>query len=91
MFHKKKFLQNKDLFWKDNADMLSAVSMLTQLGLVMAIAIIIGVLGGFLLDKYLGYKGVFLAIGTIIGIFSGALTDWRLLVKFFNKNNRENK
>lgn len=89
MLKKNKFLQNKGLFWKENVDMLRAVSMLTQLGLIMAVSIVIGVVLGLFIDKYFGLKGVFIGIGAIVGIVSGALTDWRLLLRFFDHNNNE--
>lgn len=92
MSKKKTFLQKNKIYWKDNTELLKAVSMLSQLGLVMVSAIVIGVFSGFAIDRYFNFSGIFLAIGTISGVIAGSFVDWKLLINFFKeKNHTESK
>jgi F0F1-type ATP synthase assembly protein I len=68
--------------WK-NKEFLSAISLLGQLGLIMASSIVISVFSGFYLDRYFQTRGILMAICTMIGIFSGGIVCYHLLKKFF--------
>ena len=67
--------------WKKNNDILRAVSLLGQLGLVMVLSILIFVLFGVWIDKTFGLGGIGVGIGAILGILCGGLVDFKLLKK----------
>ena len=67
--------------WKQDASMLKAVSLIGQLGLVMAISILLFVLLGLWLDRLLGWSGIAVGICSFLGIIAGGIVDYRILAK----------
>lgn len=89
MLKKKNFLHKNQLDWKENNDILKAVSLLSQLGLIMAVAIIVFIFLGFYFDKLFDFKGLGVGIGAILGVVCGGFVDWKLLSSFFEKNHHD--
>ena len=68
--------------WKKDADVLKSVSLIGQLGLVMAISVIICVVLGLWLDKIFSLNGIMVAVFSFLGVIVGGLTDYKILRKF---------
>jgi len=62
----------------------SALAELSSVGFAMVIATVIGLAGGYYLDRWLGTKPVFLLLGLGFGIAAG-------FVIFFRSVNRANR
>lgn len=58
-----------------------ALALVGQLGLVMALPIVAGVVGGVYLDAWLGGKGLVLVVMILLGIGGGVAGVYRLLAK----------
>lgn len=56
-----------------------ALAIASQLGLTIATAVGLGVLGGLWLDNHLSTRPVFLLIGTVFGLLSAAYVIWDLM------------
>ena len=64
-------------------DIYKALSLMTQLGLSMAICVLIGVIGGNFLDNRLGSSPLCLIIGSILGAASSFKVMYDLVMKRF--------
>lgn len=60
-------------------DGLSALALVSQVGLVMATAIVGGVFGGIYLDRWLGDTGLVIALGALLGVGAGMFGVYSLL------------
>ena len=60
---------------------LRALALVGQLGLVMALPIVLGVIGGVYLDAWLGGTGIVLIGMILLGIGGGVAGVYRLLSK----------
>lgn len=58
---------------------LSALALVSQVGLVMAVAIVGGVFGGIYLDPWLGGTGLVIALGALVGVGAGMYGVYSLL------------
>lgn len=65
----------------DQLDLLNAFGLFVQIGLTLAIPIIIGIIAGKLLDATLGDGHLFLFIFLGVGIALGFYTAYRLLMR----------
>jgi len=61
-------------------EFLKAISLVTQVGLTMVIAIGLGFAGGHFLDGWLGTGYLFLVIGILLGIAAGFWNVYRMLL-----------
>ena len=59
-----------------------AISLLTQLGLVMVINIGVSFYSGIYIDSLLNKPFLFKIVGLIIGIISGFYSDYKLIIHF---------
>lgn len=64
-------------------ELLTYLSLITQLGLSMIASIVIFLLIGRWIDKLCSTANLFLIIGIILGIGSGILSNYMLLRKFY--------
>ena len=55
---------------KEKKEIISAISLITQLGIVMISSIFIGVFIGIYLDKYLNTTYIFTLVFSLFGIFA---------------------
>jgi len=58
------------------------VALFSEIGLVLLVAVMAGVLGGDWLDRRLGTSPIFALIGFGLGTSSGAIADWLLISRF---------
>ena len=57
----------------------SALTIITQLGLVMALCIVGSVMGGVYIDRLVGSNGIAVLIMIPVGIGAAALAAWQLI------------
>lgn len=57
-------------------------ALFSEIGFVLAIPIIVGVLGGDQIDKAIGTWPIFLLIGSLGGMALGGLASYRLITRF---------
>ncbi|MFW6256561.1 MAG: AtpZ/AtpI family protein [Bacillota bacterium] len=63
---------------------LQALSLLSQVGILMLANIGLGFAGGYFLDVYLGRDFLFKALGLLVGISSGFYSNYKLITKIFD-------
>jgi len=62
-------------------NVLVALSLVTELGLAVAIPIVLGVVVGNYVDKHLGTRGLAIVAGVLFGVASGGYNAYRLIAK----------
>ncbi len=60
---------------------LSALALVGQLGLIVALCIVGGLFAGLFVDRLLGGTGIVLVLGIFLGIGAGAVSAYKLLMK----------
>ena len=73
---------------------LEALAVASQLGFILGLAVVVGVLGGSYLDGRFGTSPIFLLVGSFTGMLVGIYTAWRtatfILAKLnARRNNRK--
>ena len=63
---------------------LSALALIGQLGLVVAVSVVGAVLAGAYLDEKLGARGLVLVAAILLGVAGGVYAVWRILAKELN-------
>jgi F0F1-type ATP synthase assembly protein I len=58
------------------------IALFSQIGFVLLIAVLAGVLGGYWLDQQLGTLPAFLLVGFAVGTTGGSVACWRMIVRF---------
>jgi len=76
------FKKNKKLI---NSELLTYISLITQVGLTFIISLLIFFFLFLYLDRKFQTNGILLGIGTLLGVFSGFYTSYRLTKKFIGK------
>jgi F0F1-type ATP synthase assembly protein I len=54
----------------------------SEIGLVLLVAVLAGVLGGYWLDNQIGTLPVFALAGFFLGLAAGGRAIWRLITRF---------
>ena len=72
--------------WKTNNELLKALSLLGQLGLVMAVSILLFIILGVWVDNTLGFKGFGVGLCSFLGIACGGLGVYKLLVRHYKND-----
>lgn len=67
------------------------IALFSEIGFVLLITVLAGVLAGYWLDQRLGTIPVFVLIGFAIGGGSGAIGCWRLMARFLAKLDEEDR
>jgi ATP synthase protein I len=57
-------------------------ALFSEIGLVLLVTVLAGVLGGYWIDQQLGTLPIFVLVGLFIGLAGGALTVHRLISRF---------
>jgi ATP synthase protein I len=57
-------------------------ALFSEIGLILLVTVLAGVLGGYWVDQQLGTLPVFLLVGLLIGLAGGALAMYRLISRF---------
>ncbi|OGN81586.1 MAG: hypothetical protein A2X23_13205 [Chloroflexi bacterium GWC2_73_18] len=58
------------------------LAIFTEIGLVLLIAVLAGVLAGSWVDRQLGTTPIFLLVGLILGLAAGTFAVYRLMTRF---------
>ncbi len=58
------------------------IALFSEIGFVLLIAVLAGVLGGYWLDQQLGTVPVFALIGFAVGTTGGSIACWRMIARF---------
>jgi ATP synthase protein I len=58
------------------------IALFSEIGFVLLIVVLAGVLGGYWLDQQLGTVPVFVLVGFALGTAGGATACWRLIARF---------
>ncbi|HHE37904.1 MAG TPA: AtpZ/AtpI family protein [Candidatus Cloacimonetes bacterium] len=76
------FKKNKKLI---NNELLTYISLITQVGLTFIISLLIFFFLFLYLDKKLQTNGILTGIGTLLGVFSGFYASYKLIKRFIGK------
>jgi ATP synthase protein I len=69
------------------------VALFSEIGFVLLIAVLAGVLAGYWVDRQLGTVPIFVLVGFTVGTVGGAVACWRLIARFLarlDESDREN-
>jgi ATP synthase protein I len=69
----------------NNRKLFSSMGLVTGLGFSAVGSLLVGVLGGYFLDRTLHTTPLFLIIGILLGIGAAALGVYRLVIREFNR------
>lgn len=67
------------------------VVLFSEIGFVLLIAVLAGVLGGYWLDQRLGTVPIFVLVGFAIGTVGGAVACWQLIARFLAQMDEADK
>jgi ATP synthase protein I len=67
------------------------VALFSEIGFVLLITVLAGVLGGYWLDQRLGTVPIFVLLGFAVGTVSGGVACWRLISRFLAQMDEEDK
>jgi ATP synthase protein I len=78
----------------DLGRMSAYVALFSEIGFVLLIAVLAGVLAGYWVDRQLGTVPIFVLVGFTVGTVGGAVACWRLISRFLarlDESDREHK
>lgn len=64
-------------------------ALFSEIGLVLLVTTLAGVLFGYWIDQQLGTLPLFLLVGTLLGMAAGALAIYRLLARFLARLDKD--
>lgn len=64
------------------------IATISTLGMAMAISLVVGAVGGYLLDRYLGTK-VFFWIGLVVGVLAAYRSLWVMYDRYIRDRKPE--
>jgi ATP synthase protein I len=67
------------------------IALFSEIGFVLLISVLAGVLGGYWLDQRLGTIPIFVLVGFAIGTTGGAIGCWRLIGRFLARLDEDDK
>ena len=67
------------------------IALFSEIGFVLLIAVLAGVLGGYWIDQRLGTVPIFVLVGFGIGGTGGAIACWRLMARFLARLDESDK
>ncbi len=88
--NKKSFLDQNGLNYKVDKGILSALTLLTQLGLVMIASVLLWVLIVFYLKRLFFLHDLFLILGAVLGVATGFWADYHIIIQYFKKQDKMN-
>lgn len=68
---------------------LAYFALFSEIGLVLLVTVLAGVLAGYWLDQRLGTLPIFVLVGLGIGLTAGALAVWRMISRFLASMDQE--
>jgi ATP synthase protein I len=75
----------------DLGKMSAYIALFSEIGFVLLISVLAGVLGGYWLDQRLGTIPIFVLVGFAIGTTGGAIGCWRLIARFLARLDEDDK
>lgn len=81
--------QRKEQERRERAKQLGSVILVSQLGLTMVGSILLGLLIGFYLDKWLDTKPVFIIIFILLGVVGGGYQAYRQIMETVQPNEKD--
>jgi ATP synthase protein I len=67
------------------------IALFSEIGFVLLIAVLAGVLGGYWIDQRLGTVPIFVLVGFGIGGTGGSIACWRLMARFLARLDESDK
>jgi F0F1-type ATP synthase assembly protein I len=67
------------------------LALFSEIGFVLLVTVLAGVLGGYWLDQRLGTIPIFVLVGFGTGSVSGSVACWRLIARFLARLDQEDK
>jgi F0F1-type ATP synthase assembly protein I len=67
------------------------IALFSEIGFVLLFTVLAGTLAGYWLDQHLGTIPVFVLVGFAVGAGSGAIGCWRLMSRFLQKLDDEDR
>jgi F0F1-type ATP synthase assembly protein I len=67
------------------------IALFSEIGFILLIAVLAGVLGGYWLDQRLGTIPIFVLVGFAIGTAGGAIGCWRVIARFLARLDEDDK
>ena len=67
------------------------IALFSEIGFILLVAVLAGVLGGYWLDQRLGTIPVFVLVVFAIGTTGGAIGCWRLIARFLARLDEDDK
>jgi ATP synthase protein I len=67
------------------------IALFSEIGFVLLISVLAGVVGGYWLDQRLGTIPIFVLVGFAIGTAGGAVGCWRLIARFLARLDEDDK
>jgi F0F1-type ATP synthase assembly protein I len=67
------------------------LALFSEIGFVLLVAVLAGVLGGYWLDQRLGTIPIFVLVGFGFGFVGGGVACWRLMARFLARLDEEDK
>ena len=67
------------------------IALFSEIGFVLLFTVLAGTLAGYWLDQHLGTIPVFVLVGFAVGAGSGALGCWRLMSRFLERLDDEDR
>lgn len=67
------------------------IALFSEIGFVLLITVLAGVLGGYWVDQRLGTVPIFVLVGFGIGSTGGAVACWRLIARFLARMDESDK
>ena len=81
--------QRKEQERRERAKQLGSVILVSQLGLTMVGSILLGLLIGFYLDKWLNTKPVFIIIFILLGVVGGGYQAYRQIMETIKTDEKD--
>ena len=67
------------------------IALFSEIGFVLLVTVLVGVVAGYWLDQRLGTIPIFVLVGFAIGTASGAVACWRLISRFLARLDEEDR
>jgi F0F1-type ATP synthase assembly protein I len=67
------------------------IALFSEIGFILLFTVLAGILAGYWLDQRLGTIPVFVLVGFAIGTTSGAIGCWRLMTRFLERLDEDDR
>ena len=74
---------------KNWQQIMRALALLSQIGLIIIANIGLGFFAGYFLDNYLGTELIFKLIGVMMGIISGFYSNYKIIMSMIDEEKKE--